>query len=178
MSDKSRVLIGRIGAPHGVRGEVLIQSYAEDPQAIAAYGPLLSEDGKRRIEIKVVRVTSKGIVARIAGIGDRNGVEALKGLALYVERSRLPAAAEGEFYRADLIGLRAVAPDGSALGTIVAVDNYGAGDILELRLEGERETELIPFADAFVPAVNIAAGTVTVVLPVAVEANEDETEQE
>ena len=174
MSEKNRVLIGRIGAPHGVRGEVLIQSYAEDPQAIASYGPLLSEDGTRRIELKVVRVTSKGIVARISGIGDRNGVEALKGLALYVERSRLPAAAEGEFYRADLIGLRAVAPDGSALGTIVAVDNYGAGDILELRIEGEPETELIPFADAYVPAVDIAAGTVTVVLPVAIEAKEEE----
>ena len=168
MSDKSRVLIGRIGAPHGVRGEVLIQSYAEDPQAIASYGPLLSEDGTRRIELKVVRVTAKGIVARIAGIGDRNGVEALRGLTLYVERSRLPAAAEGEYYRADLVGLRAVTPDGRALGTIVAVDNYGAGDILELRLEGEHETVLIPFADAFVPAVDIAAGTVTVVLPVAV----------
>ena len=158
MSDKNRVLIGRIGAPHGVRGEVLIQSYAEDPQAIASYGPLLSEDGTRRIELKVVRVTSKGIVARISGIGDRNGVEALKGLALYVERSRLPAAAE----------------DGRALGTIVAVDNYGAGDILELRLEGGRETELIPFADAYVPAVDITGGTITVVLPVTVEAKEEE----
>jgi 16S rRNA processing protein RimM len=174
MSDKNRVLIGRIGAPHGVRGEVLIQSYAENPQAIASYGPLETEDGTRRIELKVVRVTPKGIVARIAGIVDRNGVEALKGLALYVERARLPAAAEGEFYRADLIGLRAVAPDGSALGTIVAVDNYGAGDILELRLEGTADTELIPFADAYAPSVDIAAGTITVVLPVAVEANEDE----
>jgi 16S rRNA processing protein RimM len=174
MSDKNRVLIARIGAPHGVRGEVLIQSYAENPQAIASYGPLETEDGTRRIELKVVRVTPKGIVARIAGIVDRNGVEALKGLALYVERARLPAAAEGEFYRADLIGLRAVAPDGSALGTIVAVDNYGAGDILELRLEGTAEAELIPFADAYAPSVDIAAGTITVVLPVAVEANEDE----
>ncbi len=174
MSDKNRVLVGRIGAAHGVRGEVLIQSYTEDPQAIGSYGPLLTEDGTRRIEIKFVRVTPKGIVARIAGIGDRNGVEALKGLALYVERARLPAAAEGEFYRADLVGLRAVAPDGAALGMIVAVDNYGAGDILELRLEGTHETELIPFADAYVPAVDIAAGTITVVLPVAEEAREEE----
>jgi len=174
MSDKSRVLIGRVGAPHGVRGEVLIQSYAQDPQAIAAYGPLETEDRTRRLELKLVRVTAKGIVARIAGIDDRNGVEALRGLALYVERSRLPAAAEGEFYRADLIGLRAVAPDGAALGMIVAVDNYGAGDILELRLEGTHETELIPFADAYVPVVDIAGGTITVVLPEAVEAKEDE----
>ena len=133
-----------------------------------------TEDGKRRVELKIVRVTAKGIVARIAGIDDRNGVEALKGLALYVERSRLPAAAEGEFYRTDLIGLRAVDPDGRALGSVVGVDNYGAGDILELRLESTRETELVPFADAYVPAVDLDAGTITIVLPVVVEAKEEE----
>lgn len=174
MNDKQRVLIGRIGAPHGVRGEVTIQSYAEDPRAIASYGPVETEDGKRRVELKIVRVTTKGIVARIAGIDDRNGVEALKGLALYVERSRLPAAAEGEFYRADLIGLRVVDPEGRTLGSVVGVDNYGAGDILELRLEGTRETELVPFADAYVPAVDLGAGTITIVLPVVVEAKEEE----
>ena len=174
MNDKQRVLIGRIGPPHGVRGEVTIQSYAEDPRAIASYGPLETEDGKRRVELKIVRVTAKGIVARIAGIDDRNGVEALKGLALYVERSRLPAAAEGEFYRTDLIGLRAVDPEGRTLGSVVGVDNYGAGDILELRLEGTRETELVPFADAYVPAVDLGAGTITIVLPVVVEAKEGE----
>ncbi len=174
MNDKSRVLIGRIGAPHGVRGEVLIESYAHDPRAIASYGPLATEDGRRRIELSIVRVGPKGLVARIAGIADRNDVEALKGVALYVERSRLAAAGEDEFYRHDLIGLRAVDPDGQTLGTIVAVDNYGAGDILELRREGARETELIPFADAFVPSVDVAGGTITVVLPVSVEAREEE----
>jgi 16S rRNA processing protein RimM len=174
MSDKSRVLIGRIGAPHGVRGEVLIQSYTEDPAAIASYGPLETADGTRRIEIKVIRVAPRGVVARIAGIADRNGVEAMKGLALYVERSRLRPAAENEFYRTDLIGLRVVDPDGRTLGTIVAVDNYGAGDILELRLEGARETELIPFADAYVPFVDVAGGTITVILPVSVEAREED----
>ncbi len=174
MGDKSRVLIGRIGAPHGVRGEMLIQSYAHDPEAIASYGPLETEDGMRRVELKIVRVTAKGIVARVAGIADRNGAEALKGLALYVERSRLPAAAEDEFYRADLIGLRAIDPEGRALGTIIAIDNYGAGDILELRLEGTRETELIPFAAAYVPSVDVVGGTITVVLPDSVEADETE----
>jgi len=174
MSDKNRVLIGRIGAPHGVRGEVLIQSYTQEPHAIASYGPLESEDGKRRIELKIVRATRKGLVARINGIEDRNGAEALKGLDLYVGRSQLPAAAEDEFYRADLIGLRAVDSDGHALGTVIAVDNYGAGDILELRLEGRRDTELIPFANAFVPSVDIAGGTIMIVLPVFVEADETE----
>jgi 16S rRNA processing protein RimM len=157
-----------------VRGEVLIQSYTREPQTIASYGPLESEDGKRRIELKIVRATGKRLVARINGIEDCNGAETLRGLDLYVGRSQLPAAAEDEFYRADLIGLRAVDPNGHALGTVIAVDNYGAGDILELRLEGRRDTQLIPFADAFVPSVDLAGGTITIVLPVFVEAGETE----
>ena len=174
MGDKKRVLIGRIGSPHGVRGEVLIQSFAHDPRAIASYGPLESEDGKQRLEIKIVRETPKGLIVRIAGIGDRNGVEALKGQGLYVDRSRLPAAAADEFYRADLVGLLAIDSKGHTVGTIIAVDNYGAGDILELRVDGRSETELIPFADAYVPSVDVAAGTITVVLPVSVEAKDEE----
>jgi 16S rRNA processing protein RimM len=157
-----------------VRGEVLIQSFAHDPRAIASYGPLQSEDGKQNLEIKIVRETPKGLIVRVAGIGDRNGVEALKGLGLYVDRSRLPAAAADEFYRADLVGLRAIDSKGQTLGTIIAVDNYGAGDILELRVDGCSETELIPFATAYVPSVDVAAGTITIVLPVSVEAKEEE----
>jgi 16S rRNA processing protein RimM len=174
MGDKKRVLIGRIGAPHGVRGEVLVQSFAHDPRAIASYGPLQSADGKQRFEIKIVRETPKGLIVRVTGIGDRNGVEALKGHGLYVDRSRLPAAAADEFYRTDLVGLRAIDSNGQTLGTIIAVDNYGAGDILELRVDGRSETELIPFAAAYVPSVDVAAGTITIVLPVSVEAKEEE----
>lgn len=174
MGERRRVLIGRIGAPHGVRGEVLIQSYAHEPRAIASYGPLESEDGTQRLEIRIVRETTKGLIARIAGIDDRNEVEALKGLALYVDRSRLPAAAEDEFYRADLIGLRAIDTEGRTLGTVIAVDNYGAGDILELRIDGQSETELIPFTDAYIPSLDLGARTITVVLPISVEAREEE----
>jgi 16S rRNA processing protein RimM len=175
MTDKDRrILLGRIAAAHGVRGDVLIHSFTGEPEAIASYGPLESEDGGRRFEVRLVRVTPKGIVARIAGVTDRTVAEALKGAALYVARDRLPAPGDGEFYRADLIGLRAQDPDGQPLGTIVGVDNYGAGDILELRREGKAETELIPFSNAYVPSVDIAAGTITVVVPVELEAKEEE----
>jgi 16S rRNA processing protein RimM len=174
MGDNKRVLIGRIGAPHGVRGEVLVQSFAHEPRAIASYGPIESEDGKQRLELKIVRETPKGLIVRVAGIADRNGAEALKGQGLYVDRSRLPAAAADEFYRADLVGLRAIDSEGRTVGTIIAVDNYGAGDILELQVDGRSETELIPFAAAYVPSVDVAAGTLTIVLPVSVEAKEDE----
>jgi 16S rRNA processing protein RimM len=175
MSDKDRrVLLGRIGAAHGVRGDVLVESYTAEPQDIAAYGPLETEDGTRRFELKVVRPTAKGVVARIAGIADRNAAEALRGIALYVERGRLPASADGEFYHADLVGLRAEDGEGRTIGTIVAVVNYGAGDLLEVRLEGQRKTELVPFANAFVPTVDIDGGRVVVLLPLSDKDDEDE----
>jgi 16S rRNA processing protein RimM len=176
MIDKDRrILLGRIAAPHGIRGDVVIESYAGEPQAIAAYGPLESEDGTRKIEINVVRVTPKGVIAHVAGVDDRTSAESLKGLLLYVERARLPAAAEGEYYRADLIGLAAEDREGRKVGTVVAVENYGAGDILELRLEGRAKTELIPFSDAFVPVVDTAGGRVVVVLPEEDAAEDDAT---
>jgi len=173
-SDTRRILLGRIIGAHGIRGDVLIQSYASEPQAIAAYGPLAAEDGSHQFEVSVVRLTPKGVIAHVTGIDDRTAAETLKGLALYVDRARLPETGVDEFYRADLVGLAAEDPDGRRIGSIVAVENYGAGDILELRLEGQRKTELIPFSDAFVPLVDIAGGRVVVVLPQTDAAADDE----
>jgi len=174
MSDKDhRILLGRIAAAHGIRGDVLIHSYADAPQDIAAYGPLETEDGARRLEVRALRVTPKGVIARVAGVEDRSSAEALKGLSLYVERARLPAPQDGEFYRADLVGLRAEDGAGRPIGAVVAVENYGAGDLLELRLAGKNQTELIPFTEAFVPVVDVAGGRVVVILPVP-DATEDD----
>jgi 16S rRNA processing protein RimM len=150
-----RILLGRIAAAHGICGEVLVKTFTERAQDIAAYGPL--EDGTgRTFKLKVVRVTPKGVVARIAGIADRNGAEALKGACLYVDRDRLPPPDDGQYYHADLIGLAAVDPDGRPAGEVVAVLNHGAGDILEIRLAGSGKTELVAFTDAFVPEVDLA----------------------
>jgi 16S rRNA processing protein RimM len=110
------------------------------------------------------------VVARLEGVADRDAAEALKGVELYVARDRLPPAAEGEFYHADLVGLAAVDAAGKAIGTIVAVHNFGAGDLLEIKLSGASKTELVPFTDAFVPEVDIAARRVVVVLPPAEDA--------
>ena len=160
-----RVLLGSFANAHGIRGEVVIRTYTAEPADIAAYGPLSDEAGLRRFRLTVVRATDKSVVARIMGVPDRNGAEALRGTALYVDRHLLPAAAEGEFYHADLIGLAAVAPDGAVIGEVVAVQNYGGGDLIEVRLAGTERTELIPFTDAFVPAVDLAARRVVVVMP-------------
>jgi 16S rRNA processing protein RimM len=156
-----RILLGRIADAHGIRGEVLIKTFTERPEDIGAYGPL--DDGAgRTLAIEATRVTQKGVVARIAGVGDRNGAEALKGAPLYVDRERLPAPAKGEFYHADLIGLAAVDPDGCTVGEVVAVYNHGAGDILEVRLAESGKTELVAFTDAFVPEVDLAGRRVVV----------------
>lgn len=162
-----RVLLGQIVGAHGIRGHVLIRTYTAAPEDIAGYGALQNEAGDRSYRISVQSVTEKGAIARITGITDRTAAEALKGTRLYVDRDRLPATETNEFYRADLIGLSAVSPAGDVIGEVVAVENYGAGDIIEVRLAGSRRTELVPFTDAFVPAVDLAAGRIVVVLPTA-----------
>jgi 16S rRNA processing protein RimM len=161
-----RILLGRIVSAHGIRGEVVIDSFTGAPEDIAAYGPLDTEDG-RKIDVKLVRTTPKGgVIARVAGVADRNGAEALRGTALYARREQLPEPGEGEFYYEDLAGLPAYNEAGERIGDVVAVQNYGAGDLLEVRLAGQRATELIPFTDAFVPVVDVAGGRVVVVVPV------------
>ncbi len=169
-----RIILGRIAGAHGIRGEVVIHAYTVAPEDIRAYGPLFDKAGGRSFEIANARVTAKGVVARLKGVGDRTAAEALKGVELYVDRDRLPAANEGEFYHADLIGLAAVDPTGKCIGEIVAVQNFGAGDLLEIRLAGSGKTELIPFTDATVPEVDIAAGRVVVAMPAASDGEEEE----
>ncbi len=172
--DNRKVLLGHIAGAHGIRGEVLVKSYTEAPDDIGAYGPLTDEKSGRQLQLKVLRVTPKGVVARIAGISDRNAAEALKGARLVVDRERLPEPEAEEYYHADLIGLAAVDTAGAEIGCVAAVVNYGAGDLVEIALSGSRKTELIPFTPAFVPTVDIAGGRVVVVVPVAVGEKEQE----
>jgi 16S rRNA processing protein RimM len=156
-----RILLGRIAGAHGIRGEVLIKAFTERPENIGAYGSL--DDGAgRTLVVEVVRASARGVVVRIAGVGDRNAAEALKGAPLYVDRERLPVPAEGEFYHADLIGMTAVDAGGLTVGEVVGVYNHGAGDILELRLAESGKTELVAFNDAFVPEVDLAKRRVVV----------------
>jgi 16S rRNA processing protein RimM len=178
MSDlpESRILLGRIGPAHGIRGEVVVQSFTADPADIASYGLLTDESGARSFRLRVMRVTPKGVVARVEGVADRTAAESLRGLDLYVARERLPRARKDEFYHADLIGLSAVSPEGTVLGHIVAVDNFGAGDLLEIRLAEQLQTIFVAFTQACVPEIDVEAGRVVVRLPVDApdECGEDE----
>jgi 16S rRNA processing protein RimM len=159
------VLLGQVTGAHGICGEVVIKSYAAAPEDIGAYGSLGDEAGSRQFELKVVRVMAKGVIARIKGIETRTAAEALKGMKLFVARDQLPEPAAGEYYHADLIGLAVVDPEGSVLGEAVAVLNFGAGDLLEVRRAGADETALVPMPSDFVREVDIAAGRIVVVMP-------------
>ena len=161
-----RVVLARVGAPHGVRGEVRLKSFAENPADIAGYGPLAADDG-RAFRILAIRPTAKSpdtFVVRFEGVDDRDAAAALTGTDLGVERAALPAAEADEFYHADLVGLAAVDEGGAPLGRVTAVVNYGAGDLLDLATD-DGKTVLVPFTRAVVPEVDIGAGRLVVVPP-------------
>ncbi|MBO0718941.1 MAG: ribosome maturation factor RimM, partial [Rhizobiales bacterium] len=158
----ARICLGQIGAPHGVRGEVRLHSFTADPTAIATYGPLETEDG-RVFTIETLRPAKHALVAKLTGVADREAAERLTNTKLYVPRERLPEPAQpDEFYHADLIGLRAVDRAGREWGTVVAVHNFGAGDLIELRPANGAQTELLPFDAATVPEVNVRGGTIVI----------------
>ena len=165
-----RICVAQIGAAHGVRGEVKLRSFTEDPPAFASYGLLESEDGKRRFEIETLRPAKDHFVARIAGVADRDAAAKLTNVKLYVPRDRLPPVADDDtYYHSDLIGLAVVTADGTALGTVKAVLNYGAGDIIEIATADGTPPLMVPFTSAAVPTVDIKAKRIVVVPPPLVE---------
>ena len=168
----NRVVLAVIGAPHGVRGEVRVKSFAADPMSLKGYGTLFAEDG-RAFAVERLRPAKDVVVAKFRGVDDRDAAAKLTGLTLGVERSALPAAEEDEFYHADLIGLEAFNSAGAPLGTVLAVQNHGAGDILEIALP-QRPSLLVPFTKASVPDIDVAAGRLIVVPPIEVEIEPEE----
>ena len=161
----SRICVGVIVGAHGVRGLVRVKSFTEEPADIAAYGPLGNAKGARQYSL-VVTGSAKGVLlARIDGVADRNAAEALKGTELYIDRDALPQPDEDEFYHTDLIGLPALLADGSAYGTVRALHEFGAGDMIEIALDGGG-VSVLPFTRAVVPEIDLEAGHITVEPPV------------
>ncbi len=158
------VLIGRFGAAQGVKGEIRIKSFTADPRDIGSYGPLADEAGATYTIETVRPLRDDLVVVRLKGIGDRNGAEALTGRALYVARAQLPPPDAEEFYIADLIGLTAVAPDGTTLGAVKNVVNHGAGDILEI-VGADGVAFFVPFTKVVAPTLDFVDGRITIIRP-------------
>ena len=157
-----RVLLGAVIGAHGLKGEVRVKTFTSDPDALGAYGPLTTNDG-RRLAVVALRAGKLGeVVVRFDSVADRDAAEALKGRELFVPRAALPKPEADEFYHADLIGLCAVTADGAEIGTVAAVHDFGAGDILELQPKAGGSTIMVPFTAAFVPSVDIAGGRIVV----------------
>jgi 16S rRNA processing protein RimM len=165
------ICVARIGAAHGVRGAVKLWTFTEDPLAVKAYGPLVTKDGARQFEVTHAREAKGHLVATLKGIATREDAERLNGLELYIAREKLPATDDDEYYHADLIGLAAVTPANEPVGRVIAIHNFGAGDIIEIA-PPSGATMMLPFTNAVVPSVDLASGRVTIELPAEIEGDD------
>jgi 16S rRNA processing protein RimM len=156
-----RVCIGRIGGAHGVRGWFKVSSYTAEPMDVAAYGPVSNEDGTRMFELEAIRMARSHVIARIAGVSDRNAAETLRGIRLFVSRDVLPPAGEDEFYWEDLTGLAVETIDGEALGPVLSIQEFGAGVMLEVGMK-TGPSVMVPFTGDIVPVVDTSAGRIVI----------------
>ena len=162
--NRTMVCVAQVATAHGVRGALKLRCFTQAPENVAAYGPLCDEQGRELFQVRILSQTAGGVIAAVDGITDRDAALALRGLRLYVPRARLPAPEPDEFYHADLIGLEARDASGCRLGWVRAVQDFGAGELLEIELEGGA-SELVPFTRAAVPEIDLDGGHLTVVLP-------------
>ncbi len=160
-----RVCLGVITGAQGVRGEVVIKSYTEKPEDIGSYGPLTDADGARSYDIEIVRLAKKGVIAKVKGVGDRDQAGALRGVELFVDASLLSEPDEDGWYRSDLVGLQVVDGEGGLVGAVVSVQNFGAGDLLEIELAGTSRTEFLPLHHDYVSDVSLEEGRISIILP-------------
>jgi len=171
----NRILLGQIGAAHGIKGQVRIATHTQDPEAIGSYGPLETDRPGLIITLTKIRLQKNVVVANIKGVTDRTAAEQLNGVSLFVDRSKLPEIDdEDDFYHADLIGLDARLASGVSIGKVSAILNFGAGDLIEVRDAQSGDTYLYPFTKAVVPVVRIADGYLTIEVPLDAEEGEEE----
>ncbi|WP_208111573.1 ribosome maturation factor RimM [Enterovirga rhinocerotis] len=161
------VVLGEFGRPHGLAGELRLKSFTDEPKAVGSYGPLTGSDGRSYVLTHLRQAAGDQpdlLVVRVEGVTSREAAEALTRIRLHVPRETLGQPEEDEFFLTDLVGLAVEGPDGFA-GRVVAVPDYGGGELLEIAVEGRRRTELLPFTKAFVPVVDIAGGRLAIAPP-------------
>lgn len=166
-----RLCVGVILGPHGLKGAVRLKSFTDRPGDVVAYGPVEDEAGQRRFQLTLVGEGKGCVMVQIEGVGDRQAAEALKGAKLFVARSALPAPGEEEFYCSDLVGLTALRADGTELGKVTGMFDFGGGDIIEVTCPGG--AVMLPFTRAVVTAVDLKGGRLVIEVPADVEAEDD-----
>lgn len=157
---EDRICVGVIAGAFGVKGEVRLKSFTATPSDIAKYCPLSNEEGTLSFQVTLERPVKGGYAARLDGISDKEQADVLKGTRLFARREQLPSLPDDEFYHADLIGLSVLDTGGQALGRVISVLNHGAGDLLEIKSPGQKDTVLLPFTRVAVPTVDLAAGRI------------------
>jgi 16S rRNA processing protein RimM len=163
--DDARVCVAQIGAPHGLAGEVKLHAFTQEPLAVGRYGVLEAEDRSRRFELTSLRLAKRCLIAAFAGIADRDAAARLTAIRLYVPRARLPDPEDADtFYHADLVGLTVEGADGIPIGTVCAVHDFGAGDLLEVK-PAAGPSLMLPFTKTAVPVVDLAAARLVATLP-------------
>ena len=160
----TRICVGQFAGAHGVRGLARLKPFTAVAEDVARYGPVETEDAARHVAFEIVGQAKGVLIVRVDGVTDREAAAALAGTRLYVGRDRLPAPDPDEYYQADLIGLAVVAPDGTPQGTIHAIHDFGAGDLLELALADGR-TVMVPFTRAVVTEIDLGRRRAVAVLP-------------
>jgi 16S rRNA processing protein RimM len=160
------VLVGVFGAPQGVRGEIRVKSFTDDPKAIGAYGALTDAARSRVFAFERLRALKDDmLVVKIRGVETREAAASLTRVEIYAGRDRMPPPGEDEYYYADLVGLEAVTATGERLGRVAHVSNYGAGDILEIAPDGGGQTLLMPFTRAVAPTVDFQGRRIVIEPP-------------
>ena len=164
-----RICVGAIAGSFGLQGEVRLKSFCSTPEAIATYGALSTEDGSRSFTVKLTRPVAGGLGARITGITTKEQADALKGTSLYADRAKLPFLPDDEYYHTDLIGMAVHDTGGAIIGTVHAVHNHGAGDLLEITGPGLKSALLLPFTYAVIPTVDLSLRRIIADLPEGLE---------
>ena len=170
----ARVAVGVFGAPHGVRGEMRLKSFTGDPLAIIDYAPLTDKSGQRRFVLNKARLFKDDLlIVSVEGVADRDAAAKLTNLEVFASRDLMPDVEDDEFYHADLIGLQAKDASGKVIGFVIAMHNFGAGDIIEIKPIENAQTLMLPFTKAIVPHIDLTDETITIVMPDEIESEEE-----
>lgn len=179
--NENLVCVGKIVASHGINGAVKVKTYTEFPDSLLEYAPLFNKLGDKQFDLEFKSMSGDILILYINNTKSRNDADALKNIELYADKSKFPELEEEEFFYEDLTGLRAIERNGSFYGKIVAVHDFGSGDIIEIELKDSKKTEMIAFTKENFPKIDVKGGKVLLCLPekeyVASESNDSDTEQ-